>query len=171
MSNLSLTNRINRIAEYTETRNVHLHKKMSGMSDTRAQKLIERELPEVLALNFINLRQCVQLRNQIVFQGAKLFRQQIPMKPEIVSMMSSLEELSKNRIAAALNVEQLAQESGIMITSEVLLTALSGRKVRRFLTDSDLAYFRSLQPNDPITVKSFMEAYNAIPRSSIRGSK
>jgi len=170
LNTVFLTKRIQRLAEYTETRNAQINKRLSRMSDTKAQKLIERSLLEILALNFVSLRQCVQLRNQIAFKGVDLFRQQIPLESEIVSLLASLEELIKNRVASALNMEQLAQQSGIRITSRVLLAALSDRKVRRLLSGSDVAYFKSLQQDNLISVKSFMESFNIIPTSSIGSS-
>ncbi|WP_342439977.1 hypothetical protein NSS79_15215 [Paenibacillus sp. FSL L8-0436] len=171
MNNNSLTNRIQRLAEYTESRNAQLSKKLSKVDDVKAQKIIEREVPEILALNFIQLRQCAQLRNQVTSQGAELFRQKIPVHPEIVSLLASLEELCKNRIFSALNIEHMAQKSGIKITAQILFEGISRRKLRRLLSDSDLAYFKSLPQDDRITVKSFMESFKSIHTGSIRSSR
>ncbi|WP_019913183.1 hypothetical protein [Paenibacillus sp. HW567] len=167
MNTIPLTNQIQLLTEYSEYRNAQLIKKISGLNNAKAQKLVERELPEILALNFVQLQQCIQLRNQVAFEGANIFRQQIPARGEIISIMASLEELSKNRIAAALNMEHLAQQYGILITAKILGDALSRRKVRRMISDSDLAYFRSLPQDDQISVKVFVEALKPIPMSSI----
>ncbi|ULO05154.1 hypothetical protein H1230_18770 [Paenibacillus sp. 19GGS1-52] len=165
MSINSLVTRIERLSKYKDIHNELILKRISDLSDDQAKITIENELPETIALNFLGLRQIVQLRTQLALRGSNLVRQNIPLEGQIGSLVAISGELTKNRIAAALHSEDLARQSNIKITPTLILKVLSGRKIRKMLIEGDLEYFKSLPQQESISVESFLQANKPIPMS------